>query len=88
MPKVGQAQRAAARWLAARIAYIVGRNLVHLDVYASVGIAPRVGHAAALANPRWQESLRWSARKVVPFLREQGMIGGPTEILWRKAHLV
>jgi hypothetical protein len=88
MPKVGPVQRAAARWFAARIAYIVGRDLVHPDVYAGVGIPPRAGHAAALANPHWQESLRWSARKVVPFLHEQGMIGGPSEILWRKAHLV
>ena len=53
-----------------------------------IGVEPRVGHAAALANPHWQETLRWSARKVVPFLREQGIIGGPSEFLWRKAHLV
>ncbi len=88
MPKTNRAQRAAARWFTARIAYTVGRNLVHPDVYASVGIDPAVGHQAALANPHWQESLRWSARKLVPFLREQGIIGGPTEVLWRKAHLV
>jgi hypothetical protein len=24
----------------------------------------------------------------VPFLREQGMISGPSEVLWRKAFLV
>ena len=88
MPEVNGAQRAAAQWFAARVAFVVARNLVHADVYASVGIDPRVGHAAALANPEWQETLRWSARKVVPFLREQGIIGGPTEVLWRKAHLV
>jgi hypothetical protein len=32
--------------------------------------------------------VRWSARKLVPFLREQGMISGPSEVLWRKAFLV
>ena len=42
----------------------------------SVGIDPAVGRKAALANPHWQETLRWSARKLVPFLREQGIIGG------------
>jgi len=88
MPKTTRAQRALARWFTARIAFIVARNLVHPDVYACVGIDPAVGHEAALANPHWQESLRWSARKLVPFLREQGIIGGPTENLWRKAHLV
>jgi hypothetical protein len=88
MPKTNRAQRALARWFTARIAFVVARNLVHPDVYACVGIDPAVGHEAALANPHWQESLRWSARKLVPFLREQGIIGGPTENLWRKAHLV
>jgi hypothetical protein len=88
MPKTTAAQRRLARYLAARIAFVVARNLVHRDVYKSVGIDPLVGHKAALANPHHRETLRWSARKLVPFLREQGIIGGPTEILWRKAHLV
>ena len=87
-PKVNRLQLAAARWFAARVAYVVARDLVHPDVYASVGIDPAVGRKAALANPHWQGTLRWSARKLVPFLREQGIIGGPTEILWRKGHLV
>ena len=59
---------------AARVAYVVARDLVHADVYASVGIDPAVGREAALANPHWQGTLRWSARKLVPFLREQGII--------------
>jgi hypothetical protein len=88
MPRTNAAQRTVARYLAARIAFVVARNLIHRDVYRSVGIDPVVGHRAALANPHHQEMLRWSARKLVPFLREQGVIGGPTEILWRKAHLI
>jgi hypothetical protein len=88
MPRTTAAQRAVARYLGARIAFVVARNLIHRDVYRSVGIDPVVGHKAALANPHHQEMLRWSARKLVPFLREQGIIGGPTEILWRKAYLI
>ena len=88
MPKTSGAQRALARYLSARVAFVVARNLVHRDVYKSVGIDPVVGHKAAIANPHYQETLRWSARKLVPFLREQGIIGGPTEALWRKAHLI
>ena len=87
MPRTNAAQRAVARYLAARIAFVVARNLIHRDVYRSVDIDPDAGHKAALANPHHQEMLRWSARKLVPFLREQGIIGGPTEILWRKAYL-
>ena len=88
MPKTNRAQRAIGQYLSARIAFVVARNLVHADVYRSVGIDPEEGRKAALANPHGQETLRWSARKLVPFLREQRLIGGPTEALWRKAYLV
>jgi len=88
MPKVNAAERALANYLTARIAYVVARNLIHRDVYASVGIDPAVGFTTAQANPHHQEMMRWSARKLVPFLREQKLIGGPTEVLWRKAHLI
>lgn len=88
MPTVNRAQLAVGRYLSARIAYVVATNLIHPDVYRSVGIDPEVGRKAARENPHWQESLRWSARKLVPFLREQGLIGGPAEFLWRKAHLI
>jgi hypothetical protein len=88
MPRTNAAQRAVARYLSARIAFVVARNLIHRDVYRSVGIDPDAGHKAALANPHHQAMLRWSARKLVPFLREQGIIGGPMEVLWRKAHLI
>jgi hypothetical protein len=88
MPRANAAERALARYLSSRVAFVVARNLVHRDVYRSVGIDPVAGHRAAVANPHYQETLRWSARKLVPFLREQGIIGGPTEALWRKAHLL
>jgi hypothetical protein len=88
MPRTNALQRALARFLSARVAFVVARNLIHRDVYKSVGIDPAVGQKAALANPHHQEMLRWSARKLVPFLREQQIIGGPSEVLWRKAHLI
>jgi hypothetical protein len=88
MPRTNAVERTVGRYLSSRVAFVVARNLIHRDVYRSVGIDPVVGHKAALANPHHQEMLRWSARKLVPFLREQGLIGGPTEILWRKAHLI
>ncbi len=88
MPRSNAVRRSIGRQLTAVIAFVVARNLIHRDVYACVGIDPKVGYAAAQANPHHQETLRWSARKLVPFLREQGMIGGLSEILWRKANLI
>lgn len=88
MPRTRRAERVWARYLTARIAVVVAGNLVHPEVYRSVGIEPKAGRAAARTNPHHRETLRWSARKLVPFLREQGLVGGPTEALWRRAHLI
>ncbi|BBF99970.1 MULTISPECIES: AurF N-oxygenase family protein [Pseudonocardia] len=88
MPKTNAAQRSLARNETAAIAFVVARNLIHPEVYRSVGIEPSVGRKIARANPHHREMLRWSARKLVPFLREQGVIGGPSELLWKRAHLI
>lgn len=88
MPKTNRWQRGLAQFLTARIAAVVARNLIHPEVYRSVGIDPKVGAKAARNNPHHQEMKRWSARKLVPFLREQRIIGRPTEFIWRRAHLI
>ncbi|MDN5917520.1 MAG: diiron oxygenase [Pseudonocardia sp.] len=88
MPKTSAAQKAFANYQTARIASIVVNNLIHPEVYRSVGIDPKVGAKAARNNPHHQEMKRWSARKLVPFLREQKIMGGPTDVIWRRAHLI
>jgi hypothetical protein len=81
-------QRTVGRWMTALMAHRIATNLIHPDVYRSVGLDPKQARKVARNNPHYQASLRWTARKLVPFLREQGMIGGPSEVLWRKAYLV
>jgi hypothetical protein len=76
------------RLVTAVVAYAVMDVLVHPGVYRSVGLDPREARAAALANPHHQETRRWMAEKVVAFLTEVGMIGGPSKRIWRKAHLI
>ena len=88
MPKTNAVQREAARWLTAASAHQIATNLIHPDVYKSVGLDPKQARKVAHANPHHQDTVRWTARKLIPFLREQGMIGGPSEALWRKAYLV
>ena len=88
MPRINSRQKALANYQTARIASIVVNNLIHSEVYRSVGIDPKLGARVARQNPHHQETRRWSARKLVPFLREQGIIGGPTEVIWRRAHLL
>ncbi len=88
IPRTNAAERELARWLTAIAGYRIATNLIHPDVYHSVGLDPKVARKVAMANPHHQDTVRWTARKLVPFLREQGMIGGPSEALWRRAHLV
>lgn len=76
------------RMVTAVVAYAVVNVMVHPGVYAAVGLDLRQARAAALANPHHHESRRWMAEKVVAFLTEVGMIGGPSKRIWRKAHLI
>ena len=66
----------------------IASRLVHPEVYRAVGLDPKQASKVAKANPHHRESLRWTARKLVPFLREQGMIGGLSEALWRRSALI
>jgi hypothetical protein len=76
------------RTVTALVAYAVVNVMVHPGVYAAVGLNPREARAAALANPHHHESRRWMAEKIVAFLNDVGMIGGPSKRIWRKAHLL
>ncbi|MEV6601583.1 diiron oxygenase [Actinoplanes sp. NPDC051346] len=84
----GKKRLAHDRVIIARSAYLAGRRLISPEVYRSVGIDPKVGVRAAWANPHHRETLRWAAEKVVAFLRELDLIGGPGMVLWRRSGLL
>lgn len=88
MPRLTPWRRELARALTPLVAHVVVRNLVHPDVYASVGLDPARARKVAPANPYHREAITWSARRLTPFLREVGIIGGPFTWLWRRAGLV
>jgi hypothetical protein len=75
------------RLLIARAAYLTGTGLVHPDVYRSVGIDPAQGRQAARANPHHRETLRWAGQRVVAYLEDLDLIGGPGTALWRRSGL-
>jgi len=87
-PKLTKAGLQRHRVRTAVVSYTIVDSLVDPNVYKSVGIGPAEGRAAALANPNFHETRRWMAEKIVPFLRGEGLIGGRSEALWRKAHLL
>ncbi len=88
MPRLTPHQRRIAQALTPIVSAVVIRNLIHPEVYASVGLDPRTARRAALANPYHRDTITWSGRKLVPFLREVGIIGGPFARLWRHTGLV
>ena len=72
----------------ASVAAIVADNLVQPEVYASVGLDPKAAKATARANTHYGDKLRGAAAGLVAFLRDVGLVGGASELLWKRAKLV
>jgi hypothetical protein len=87
---------AAARWgpkryfhrvFAAVAAAVIARSLVSPKVYASVGLDEKRAVKAVRANPHHQETTRWMAGKILPFLEEVGMVNRTARAIYRWANL-
>ena len=87
-PELSGWQRRKHRTIVASVAAIIAENLVQPGVYASVGLDPAEAKAAARANDHHAAKLREASSGLVAFLREVGLIGGPSELLWKRAKLV
>jgi hypothetical protein len=61
---------------------------VQPGVYAAIGLDPQRTKAVARANEHYRGKLRAAAAGLLAFHRETGLIGGPSERLWRRAGLV
>jgi hypothetical protein len=86
-PRANRARRVVGGWLISE-AHPVATNLIHPEVYRGVGLDPRAARKVARHNSHHQESIGWTARKLVPFRHEVRMIGGPSEWPWRRASRV
>jgi hypothetical protein len=84
----GKGRLAFDKLVIGRAALLCGRRLIHPDVYKSVGIDPAAGHQAALANPHFRETLRWSGERVVAYLNDLDLVDGPGKPLWRMSGLL
>jgi len=85
---VGRLRLEFYRLVTALTAYAVVDCMIHPKAYAAVGIDPREGRRAALANPHHQEHRRWMSEKVVEFLTEVGLIGGPSKRIWKHGYMI
>ncbi|UOY02683.1 AurF N-oxygenase family protein [Blastococcus sp. PRF04-17] len=87
-PELTSWQRRKQRTMIAAVSAIAVENLVQPGVYAAAGLDPEKARAAARANDHYRDKLREAATGLVSFLREVGLIGGPSERLWKRVGLV
>jgi hypothetical protein len=88
MPTLSRRQLAGQRLVTAVVCKLLVDSLIDPRVYAAVGIDPARGRALAKANPHYQESMRWMAGRIMPFLQQTGIVGGPSERLYRGVYLL
>ncbi|PRY46857.1 AurF N-oxygenase family protein [Umezawaea tangerina] len=88
MESVSKAELPYQRWLLATVAMFITRSIVNPEVYAAVGLDAAEAHRAALANPAWQETIRWSGERIMKFLDETGLVGKPGMRAWRRSFLI
>ena len=69
-------------------AYLSSTQLIHPHVYTNVGLDSTEARRQAAANPHWQATRRWAARRVRDSLEEIGMITGPGRWFWKRAGLL
>jgi hypothetical protein len=76
------------KWLIGFVSMMITRAIINPAVYAAVGLDVREAHRQALANPRFQETIRWSGERIMSFLQEAGLIGKPGMRSWRRSFLI
>ncbi|HVV10728.1 diiron oxygenase [Amycolatopsis sp.] len=88
MAKLSKAELPYQRWLIATVSFAITRSLINPAVYKAVGLRPREAWEAAMANPHFHETIRWSGERIMAFLTEAGLVGAPGMRLWRKSFLI
>jgi hypothetical protein len=87
-PELSRWQLRRHRTVIAVVASIIAENLVQPSVYAAAGLDVDRAVAAAKTNEHYAAKLRESASGLVDYLRGVGLIGGPSERLWKRARLI
>jgi hypothetical protein len=87
--RMGRTERLYHQTVTAQAAFVMMRSLVHPNVYAAVGIDPEEGRRTALGNENYRATIAWMGEKVMPYLAEQGMVGGGyNRKVWRASFLL
>ncbi|MEU5842439.1 diiron oxygenase [Rhodococcus sp. NPDC047139] len=86
--RLGRLERAWIRMHLGVSAYFVVTSLVNDQVYAAAGLDVAEAKKAAQKNKHYHDKLRQGTRRTIEFLDEVGLIGGPSTVLLRRAHVM
>ncbi|SDJ47596.1 P-aminobenzoate N-oxygenase AurF [Actinokineospora alba] len=88
MAEAGWFAKKYHRLLTALVSYFVALSLVNPKVYKAVGLDPRAARKAARNNPHFQATMSYWGERIMGFLREADLVGGPGMVLWRHSMLL
>jgi hypothetical protein len=80
--------RAYQRLVLGITAYRVIDSLVNDQVYAAAGLDIAEAKRAKRNNTHYHQKIREGSRKTIEFLDECGLVGGPSKLLLRRAHVI
>jgi hypothetical protein len=79
---------ALTRTTSAEAARVIARSLISPRVYAAVGLDPAEAVATARASGHRQDVMRHSAKRLMDFFEEIGLLRGPSRPLWKASGLL
>lgn len=88
MAEAGWLERQYHRAMTAVVSYFVALSLINPEVYRAVGLDPKEARKAAKRNPHFQATMRHWGERIMSFLDEAGLVGGPAMALWRRSMLL
>jgi hypothetical protein len=88
MSSIGPIAKVISNVASAIVAAFVASSMISPDVYKEVGLDPAEAVNAARQNPKFHETRRWMAEKIMAFLDEQGMVTWYSKPIYGLAHLI
>lgn len=76
------------RFNTALVVFFVVKSMIHPDVYTNAGLDRERALQEAKGNKHYHDRVRKSGAKLMTFLDNVGLIGGPSKILYKKVHLL
>lgn len=85
VPSLGPVRLGALRLMLASTISTFGQELFNPEMYRRAGVDPKVAVPLARANPNNRAMFAWASERIVGHYRKIGLIGGASEVMWRRA---